>query len=378
MLIKLKDFLALNIDLLSSIFTQWLDLKNTCKFDSAICNKKQRELFLNCLKLLVFEGYEENKKTGQCYLKYLKLRNISVKTIKCTYDSRFTLDSLTNVLNNSKKLQIININEYSCNLKNDKSIINDFICDKISKCSNELKIVNLSRCTLISDIGAIKLAENLKGLKVLNLSYNSKITDVSIIKITQFQTNLQSLELANLHHLTDNGIVKIAENLICLNILKLSKNHITDISVIKIAENLINLELLMLQGCVNITDKGVIRIAEKLLKLHDLDISFNNNITDNCIVKVTSNLIKLEILNLNSTSITDNGLNMIGNHLFHLKELDIRRCEKIGCFSIINLVEKCNHLEKILLNDNQPLGDYLIEKKLLCIRPGLLFYNYVS
>lgn len=368
MSIKLKDFYKLNNDLISLILTEWLDMKEICIFDTAICNKKQRELFLIYLKLLYFEGYEENKKTQQSYLKYLKLRGMSMKSIKCTYDSIFTLDSLTCVLNNSSRLQKIEIN---------KNFVNDYICDKISTCSNELDNINLAKCVLITDIGIIKLAENLKGLKVLNLSFNSKITDISVIKLAELQTNLQSLDLADIYNLTDNGIIKVAENLLCLKFLNLSKTKITDISVIKIAENLMHLEFLLLQGCSNITNKSVIIISENLLKLNNLDISLNNNITDNCIIKVTSNLTKLQVLNLHNTNITDNTLDMIGNNLFNLINLDLRKC-KIGCFSIINLVEKCYHLEKLLLNDHQPCNDYLMEKKLLSIRPGLQFYNYLT
>merc|ERR1711974_35369 len=96
--------------------------------------------------------------------------------------------------------------------------------------------LELSDCASIDDSALEQIARTIPQLKQLNLSFSTSITDAGLIHLGRLQS-LWRLDLQGLTNLTDNGIKRLVD--------------------------LPNLRVLELSGCVNLTSAGVESLRTK-------------------------------------------------------------------------------------------------------------------
>jgi hypothetical protein len=285
-------FQLLPSDVMINLLTKWLNMRDVCIFDTAICNKKNRLIYLNYLKsnITIFDGIYLN--SNLICSNWIIAREISVKKLK--YNSYYTFNAIDinimkNIIKLSPKLQSYELNSYNYN--NQFSLLNnDDYFSVISSNCKQLRDLKFYRCG-ITDKAIIKISENLLNLQYLNLAFCEYITDYSIVKIARNLTNLEHLDISGCVRITDIGLIKISENLAKLTDLHLNGNSkITDDSVIKIAENLKSLQHLNLLNCYKITDVGIIKIINNLTLKH-LGVYNCDKVTEDCIIKLTKNCV---------------------------------------------------------------------------------------
>lgn len=288
MSLNIKHFIDLSIDIIIDILTIWLEIKDVCKLDTAMNNKKERVILLNILKsnMSIFNGIQSYiiSNINNTYLKWIVLREIKIKrlNIRNCYEEKLHEIELILKLNSKSlvNLEIINSDAYSMGnyynpfIDSNISSFNkqDFLHSLISNNCKQILYLKLHLCVIIDDNYLINIAENLINLKKLDICVNRRskinITDNGIIKIANNLLNLEELSLFSCRKITDTSIFKIAESLTKLNNLNLySCQQITDNSIDKIAENLTNIEVLNLGDCELVKNNSLIKIAKKCKNL---------------------------------------------------------------------------------------------------------------
>jgi hypothetical protein len=260
---------------LSLIFSEFLSVNDISRFDIAICNKKKRPQFLECIKCksCILIQIKERNLDVVCGLKsdiipWLKSRSIQIKRL---YFPQITSDIEDKIKGLGGCINWIQVS-------GDNEIEDDTMSRMISVCPNLLSL-SLVHCNNISDITISTVAEMCPKLIELNISGCNRITDAGIIRIAENCSNLQGFR--SCYKLTDESLIRILESCPIFHSLDISGCHeITDASFIGLAEGHSNLHSLCMGCNENITDIGLIRIANGCPNLHSLYITDCINITN--------------------------------------------------------------------------------------------------
>jgi hypothetical protein len=302
--------------ILSEIFSKLLALEDVCNFDSAICNKSRRPLFLKSIRSSIFMGSKEHNLSSHAIL-WINYRSIDIENLKCekvSYEvaveiSRFgsslnwlsikdgylTDRNMAQIVEGCPNLHTVEIlhcwnltgvsvfrivvgcddlQTLALNIFKDVSDVNMFSFFK--RCPN-LRSLDLThkkgswpssteRSMINTDKIVIQVAENCPNLENLNLKSSWEITDIGIVGLAEGCPNLQTLNLSACD-ITDMSIISLADlcpNLLILDLSNFGEtcSHITDMSLIRLAERCTDLDKLDIYGCENITDMGLQRMAE--------------------------------------------------------------------------------------------------------------------
>jgi hypothetical protein len=89
------------------------------------------------------------------------------------------------------------------------------------------------------------------------------------------------LNLWKCSKITNNGLNAVAKNCLKLKELDLNQNeNITDLCLFEIARNCLNLKILNLLNCTKITNNGLIAVTIKCLKLEELDCNYDSGFSN--------------------------------------------------------------------------------------------------
>lgn len=124
-------------------------------------------------------------------------------------ESKLTLSMLL-----SQTVDLVNLTHLS--LRGDKQLNNFNLMNVINNCK-QLKYLDLTQCSRITDTGILSLAK-LIDLSILEISYCDKVTDKSIIYLPHALTTLICSHCANI---TD-GVMNLIKNSLNLKVLDLS------------------------------------------------------------------------------------------------------------------------------------------------------------
>jgi hypothetical protein len=257
--------------ILAEIFSELLSLADLCRFDSAICNKKRRTLFLNCIgsESCILMG-DKNQRFGSDTISWLYTRSLRIRHLRCHRVCSDTAVQIGSIGNSTHSLSI----DYAY-------LTHDSLCIIVTGCPN-LRSIELLDCGIlgsITDYSIIRLVDGCPHLHTFNLTNCQNITDMGVIRLVEGCPNLYSLSLGWCNEVTDLSIIKVAE--ICCNLrsLKISGLSITDKSIIQLAERCHNLYSLDISYCTHITDESIIRLSKGCHNLHDLNVWGCNNIS---------------------------------------------------------------------------------------------------
>lgn len=305
-------------EILCQIFSKFLSIQDVSQFDTAMCNKAKRSVYLE------FIGSKEclwlgDKETGlhPHRISWISKRRMNIAHLKCCRASNSMAINFDTFGSSLQWLSLYDENEdEQCSLLSDKGVIRiiegcpnlqyldmeccQFITDSISaplaKFCPDLKDLDLSYCYDISDIGIMNTVEGC-NMQDLNLTHCSRITDTSVIRIANCCVNLRFLNLTSCYEITDSCIVSIAKRCHSLDTLILSQcDKISDVS--EITHSCPNLQLLDLSMCDDITESCLIKISEWCHNLQSLDVSGCNNVTVTIIRRIAVGCPNLQNLTM--------------------------------------------------------------------------------
>ncbi|KAL3699518.1 hypothetical protein R1sor_017540 [Riccia sorocarpa] len=128
-----------------------------------------------------------------------------------------------------------------------------------------LQKLNLSGCIGITDVGVVALAKGCSSLRHLNLcGCDNAGLDYALVALGAGCSELQYLNVGWCDRITDKGVTAVALGCPDLAEIDLCGCHfITDRSVMVLADHCPRLRRLILYGCQNITDLSMYSLAEK-------------------------------------------------------------------------------------------------------------------
>jgi len=242
-----------------------------------------------------------------------------------------------------------------------------------------LKINNLITfkcdcCYKISDIGINYIVYNNPNLQNLSISYCSTISNTGFFN--NKLSNLQQLDISNLQNISLTPLL----NLINLTHLNISSCHnIAEYSVISLLQQNKWLKEFICKYCKCITFNIIQTLIKYNHKLEKLDCSYCYNIT---YVNIDNILIHLKNIKYISFHCCEN----INFHVLYYNEiiknsleyLDLGYCYNLYSYYLINLINKCNKLETLLLSNCRCINLMVIYSIIKCkyIKKIKLMKNY--
>jgi hypothetical protein len=245
-------------EVLFKIFSNFLSLKELSRFDSALCNKVNRFLYLECIESesCTWQG-DKHRKIAFNAMFWLHTRSIKVRDVY-----------------------------FVSYVRTDNTTLGSRIRCIKGNCP-QLNTITLSDCKDLIDIDVIKIAENCPHLNTLNLfSGCGNITERSILMIGNSCPNLHNLDSEG--GITDSSLIGIAEG--CPQLRSLSTTYngsVTDVSIISLAEKCPKLNSLNLRNCIHITDASIIRLSESCPDINSLNLRNCIHITDASIIRLS-------------------------------------------------------------------------------------------
>ena len=234
----------------------------------------------------------------------------------CLYDCRGVTDASFR-MNPEENLQLepIAIDRPSLNQINSNQV------DSLHR--SNLKVINLSGCAEVTDIGILDVAHSCSQLEIIDLSYVSNITNASVFAIAENCPRLTSIDLSYCQRITDTGVSALATGCLLLTEINLS-------------------------SCPEITGASLLTLAENCSQLNNINMSSCEGITDTSLQAAAQNCRNLKTLNISGCfEIGDPGLESIARICPLLTEIDISWCGRITETGVLALVEQCRNLKKM-------------------------------
>ncbi|PIN10546.1 hypothetical protein CDL12_16873 [Handroanthus impetiginosus] len=226
---------------------------------------------------------------------------------------------------------------------------------EIAKGCPDLETVLLRGRSAIGDLGVVSLAEFARNLRNLDLGFCRKISDEALKSIAGLN-NLEMLSLQGCYLITDIGLSFLAEGPVHNTLIELNLagcNRITDLELTNLRE-MDALEELNLAECgPNVTGLGIEIGVAGNWRLKKLNLSWLVNVTDSTLEALAERCWSLEVLDLTGCiSISVLGISAFSSHRC-LKELVLIHCD-IGVYGVYleDLVLGCSSLERIVLSKN--------------------------
>lgn len=162
----------LSSNVLHSIFSEMLTMRDLCRLDSAICFLPARETFLASIASRdVNFNFEVGTKASSGCMEWILQRKLSIKRMKCRND--VTSDVLTRFV--------------------------------AAGCSLKLKYLHLDNCFQLTPKSVELLAANASGLEVVHLDYCDYVVDSLVVAFASQCQKLVSLSLTSCKKITDKG-----------------------------------------------------------------------------------------------------------------------------------------------------------------------------
>ncbi len=361
---SLADLLSdLPTELFASIIGTYLSLQDWSNLDRALCTRHPlRYRYLELLQSHEIPGLSiEDNDLWDARLEKGVLNWITEKGIRVVSwkNSMISMERLYTIANGLTSLQSFDISdETSRHNKYRKRVLTDAGLNAIANGRlSELKSLNISGNTMVTNDGIRAIAKNLTNLISLDMSYNWKVSDFGVIIISNCLPNLQSLKLMECPNISDDSVIVIAKNLVNLKVLDISKcDMVSDEGIEALATGYLPyLESLNIAYC-SVSDDGIRFIANgNLTNLINLDISYCFMVSSDGIDALANsdNILQLQSLNMCGEARNDDDILAISmsNKLMHLQDWNINRCG-ITDEGVENafLNSKLSHLNSLHLN----------------------------
>jgi Leucine-rich repeat (LRR) protein len=261
-------------------------------------------------------------------------------------------------------------------------------------CCLKVRVLSLSRCSLLEDGGIRSLAERkvknmsfykptggLAGLISLDLSHCSLLTDVSLGWVASSCERLKMLDISYCIKLgKTTGMKAIAEHLLRLQDLRMAHCPLlVNQSLVHIAKSHLPFAAVDISGCGGLNDVSVTTCCRQWKSLRSLDVS-RLKITNQSVYSVARHihgivslrlsecvgvddkgikcicrfLRQLRLLAVDGTGLSDEACGNL-NSLGQLRNLDLSRCQLVSGQGLRHI--KLDHLETLHMKDVQRLSN---------------------
>ncbi|CAL4949691.1 unnamed protein product [Urochloa decumbens] len=183
-------------------------------------------------------------------------------------------------------------------------------------------------CSGIDDEGLELLSKGSDSLQSVDVSRCDHVTYQGLASLIDGRKFLQKLHAADcLHEIGQCFLSKLATLKETLTALKLDGLEVLDSLLQAIGEGCNNLVEIGLSKCSGVTDEGISSLVAQCSDLRAIDLTCCNLITNNALDSIAENCKMLERLRLESCSlINEKGLQQIATCCPNLKEIDLTDC----------------------------------------------------
>ncbi|XP_053572511.1 dynein regulatory complex subunit 6 [Bombina bombina] len=246
------------------------------------------------------------------------------------------------------------------------TLTDNCILSLLDKCHN-FTSVSLLGSPHLSDAVFKVLAQGRKLTKI-RIEGNNRITDASIKVISKSCPNLNHIYIGDCQKITDISLKHISalKNIVVLNVADCVR--ISDPGVRQVLEGPSGAKIreLNLTNCVRVSDLSLLRIAQKCHSLTYLSLRFCENVTDSGI-ELLGNMLLLLSIDLSGTSITDQGLSVLGANS-KIKELIVSECPGISDIGIQKFCQQSRDLEQLDISHCLQVTNNTVETLAFCCK----------
>eukprot|EP01117_Protostelium_nocturnum_P015992 TRINITY_DN6248_c0_g1_i1.p1 TRINITY_DN6248_c0_g1~~TRINITY_DN6248_c0_g1_i1.p1 ORF type:complete len:751 (+),score=167.64 TRINITY_DN6248_c0_g1_i1:1516-3768(+) len=253
---------------------------------------------------------------------------------------KLTDSVMESVLDTCKELSSLDISSSS-----------DLSTEMLIRCAqlSQLKVLNLSWCRRVDDAVLTKISEGCPELRVIDISLCNSITDVGFSSLSNC-AYLKGILASKCRNLSDLGIMEVVKKCTDLLFLNLTEWKLTDEGLNCISSYCPYLICVVLGSCKAITDAGVELLVKRCNRVQSLAISCCKQLTNEAIISVSKHLYRLQSLSASELPLVDDfGLSSLKECTL-LQNLSISWCNTITDESIIEVLTNCNLLETLDLS----------------------------
>lgn len=243
-----------------------------------------------------------------------------------------------------------------------------------------LKHINISTCTGVTDIGLREIGLNCPKLQSLIISSCHGIEGTGLVSIAESCKNLLKVDVSSCKSLQRWSLTKLFYNCFKLEDINISNLHeVCDDEVRVLAQNAPNLFSFIAKDSPLVSDESLLLITQHCPDIDVIDISrsqFANRISDVSLLAMAQKSPTLRVLRLSGCSgITDVGLTWLSEGCKVLEELDMCGLVKISDAGLRSLGGSCHSLSHVDISNAKLVSDVGLSslssgcpklKKLIC------------
>ncbi|KAM3273069.1 hypothetical protein ACQJBY_042836 [Aegilops geniculata] len=205
----------------------------------------------------------------------------------------------------------------------------------------KLEELAMVACSCIDDEGLELLSRGSNSLQSVDVSRCDHVTSQGLASLIDGHSFLQKLYAADsLHEIGQDFLSKLVTLKATLTVLRLDGFEVSSSLLSAIGEGCTNLVEIGLSKCNGVTDEGISSLVACCSYLRTIDLTCCNLVTNNSLDSIADNCKLLECLRLEScSSINEKGLERIASCCPNLKEIDLTDCgvndEGIGISSVV-------------------------------------------
>ncbi|VAI28539.1 unnamed protein product [Triticum turgidum subsp. durum] len=205
----------------------------------------------------------------------------------------------------------------------------------------KLEELAMVACSCIDDEGLELLSRGSNSLQSVDVSRCDHVTSQGLASLIDGHSFLQKLYAADsLHEIGQHFLSKLVTLKATLTVLRLDGFEVSCSLLSAIGEGCTNLVEIGLSKCNGVTDEGISSLVACCSYLRTIDLTCCNLVTNNSLDSIADNCKLLECLRLEScSSINEKGLERIASCCPNLKEIDLTDCgvndEGIGISSVV-------------------------------------------
>ncbi|EQC33358.1 hypothetical protein SDRG_09334, partial [Saprolegnia diclina VS20] len=236
--------------------------------------------------------------------------------------------------------------------------VTDISCLSLGEHCPKLRVLNVSGCTFVSDVGIAWLVQGCSHLESLDLTYCFKLTDEGLRSIGANAPSLHTLRIGHAKNVSDVGLRFVSEGCPHLKVLSLRQLYLISDGVMRnfgleglqaVAATCPQLSELDLAGCFQVVERALKSLGAGCRELVKVSLKGCYNTTPCGISHLLHGCPKLETLDLSNVALTSNlVLHDIATSSSHLKELTLASCDRITDLGIRHLARLSDQL--VVLN----------------------------
>lgn len=378
-----KELLSLNMSSCQAVQGQGLiAVAEMChkllKLDISRCSNLEKfgimKIFYGC-KLLEEVDLSYNKDVGDDEVRTLSMNCpnvVNFNAVECPFISDQSMQLLAK---NCRDLDYVDITRTSLSTR-----ITDLTLLGFGQCSFSLRVLRMSGCDQLTDVGLTWLAEGCKVVEELDFNGCTKISDAGLRSLGNYCHALTSLNIAGAKLVSDVGVASIAVGCPKLRHLVLSSLYLmcdprividtkkgakleawqSIIGIQSVAQHLEKLESIDISGCFRL-NKSIAKFISRMDTLKKVNFSGCNQVTTDSLISFSRGCTLLEDITLNDCgpAINDAVFSKgFVKYCKHLHTVTLHRCLELRG-GALKALSRCKTLVKLDISGCKSVTDMM-------------------